>query len=108
MRNQMTDIEMVTIEPAQENAAAFAVWCLARDAHVQTVSAGGFLVPLDWYPGIPQELLYGAYVDGYLFDRPEPQPVTAKAPVPPLKAETTAKMPATRKRNPRTRKAPQE
>ncbi|AMD42757.1 hypothetical protein SEA_XKCD426_16 [Streptomyces phage Xkcd426] len=75
----MTDF--LTIEPSPEHAPAFAVWCLGRDANVQTVSAGGFLVPLDWYPDVPPELLAGAHVDGFRYDHPSPQPEAVSAPV---------------------------
>lgn len=105
----MTDVEYVTVEPAPENASAFAVWCLAKDPRVQTVSAGGFLVPLDWYAEIPPELLSGAYVDGFQYDRTAPQPSRPEPAPAPLKAETvTRTAPAnktgTRTRKPRTRK----
>ncbi|RPJ36976.1 MAG: hypothetical protein EHM35_07200 [Planctomycetaceae bacterium] len=103
----MTD--QILIEPAQGNAAAFAVWCLSRSANIRTVSAGGFLIPLDWYPDVPSELLEGAHVDGFLYNRPESKPVTTPEPVvTDTTPQTTAASTPTRKRNHRARKASQE
>lgn len=108
--------EFLTIEPADALRGPFAVWALARDPKVQTVGTHGFVVPLDWYPDIPVSLLEGAYVDGYLYNRPEPvkaEPVKAEAQVPlvelrlpagPLTAEKPKPEPrkrAARKRAPR-------
>lgn len=80
--------DFLTVEPAPELASRFAVWCLGRDVQVQTVSGGGFLVPLDWYADIPAELLDGAYVDGFLVEAPEPLAPAAEAVTDPPAAET--------------------
>ena len=93
--------QFLTIEPAPEVAAVFALWCLNRDARVQTVSVGGFLVPLDWYRDIPAELLDGAYVDGFRVDGPRPSPVAEKPAEPRLTAEK--QQPARKPRTPRKR-----
>jgi hypothetical protein len=82
--------EFLTIEPAPEHASRFAVWCLSRDARVQTVSAGGFLVPLDWYADIPPALLDGAYVDGFLVNVPEPVAPASDRPEPVVTSENDA------------------
>lgn len=106
--------EFLTIEPAAELRGAFAVWALSRDPGVQTVGTHGFLIPLDRYPDVPEALLEGAYVDGYLHDRPEPVRAAAPKPVPvarsvqPLKAEMAAEtrdpvVKTPRKRVPRKR-----
>lgn len=72
--------EYLTVEPASERAPAFAAWCLGRDPRVQTVSAGGFLVPIDWYPDVPSDLLQGAFVDGFpVSGEDTPQPVVQSA-----------------------------
>ena len=78
--------EFITIEPANEHRSAFARWALDQDPNVQTVGTHGFVVPLDWYPEIPTELLKGSYVDGFSYDRSAPQPaklVELRLPVPP-------------------------
>ena len=108
--------EFLTIEPADPLRGPFAVWALARDPKVQTVGTHGFVVPLDWYPDIPVSLLEGAYVDGYLYNRPEPvkaeaqvplvaaEPVELRLPAEPLTAEKPKPAPrkrAARKRAPR-------
>lgn len=114
--------DFLTVEPAPELASAFAVWCLGRDAGVQTVSAGGFLVPLNWYPDIPAELLSGAHVDGFALDQVSPQPMAEKpveeltealeaedVHVPPTdETKTAARKTAARPRKPRARKVSQE
>lgn len=68
----MTDF--IYVEPAHAQRPAFALWCLSQTPKIMTSSATGFDVPLDLYPTIPTELLDGAYVDGYLYNRPEPRP----------------------------------
>ena len=94
--------EYLTVEPSPELRTAFAAFALTRDPNVQTVSSGGFLVSLDWYPQVPSELLAGAYVDGFRYDLEHPQPAPADPPKPAA--------PRARKRstNSRARKAPQE
>lgn len=62
--------DMIMIEPAGDRRPAFAVWGLAQDPKIQTASASGWLVPVGLYPSVPPELLEGAYVDGFLYDRP--------------------------------------
>ena len=98
----MTDF--VTVEPAYALRPAFAMWCLAQDPQIMTSSATGFDVPTDLYPTIPEELLYGAYVDGFRYDRPDPPTAAAESTRVPLKAETAAKKPVARKRATRARK----
>lgn len=61
----------IMIEPAGPNRPAFAAWGLAQDPPIQTATASGWLVPVELYPAVPTELLDGAYVDGFLYDRPE-------------------------------------
>lgn len=88
----MTDF--VTVEPAHEMRPEFALWALAQSPPLNTSSASGFDVPIGLYPSIPEKLLNGAYVDGYHYNRPSPQPVAAKpvvAPPEPLAAEVAAK-----------------
>lgn len=92
----MTDF--ITVEPARDLAGNFAAWCIKQDPNILTVSGGGFLVSLDLYPDIPPALLEGAYVDGFPYNRPAPQPVPAKAP---------AKRTAPRKRKPAVKATPE-
>lgn len=96
--------EFVTVEPAYASRPMFALWCLAQDPQIMTSSATGFDVPIDLYPSVPPELLYGAHVDGFLYDRPAPQPAHAESLGAPLAAETAAKKTAPRKRATRARK----
>ncbi len=65
----------ITVEPARERRGLFAVWCLEQVPPIQTSSMSGFDVPVDLYPSVPYELLDGAYVDGFLYNSPMPQPV---------------------------------
>lgn len=115
----MTDF--VTVEPAHKMRGPFALWCLAQTPQIMTSSASGFDVPMSLYPDVPPELLSGAYVDGFLYDHPAPQPAAAEPVAPPSEAsassepvaaeaepEATANTPAPRKRNSRARKASQE
>lgn len=92
----MTDF--IHIEPAHERRADFAVWVLAQDVQPVTTSTG-FSVPLDLYPTIPERLLNGAFVDGYHYNRPHPQPV-AEAPLT-VPEEPVADRPAPAPRKPR-------
>lgn len=108
--------EFITIEPSGEHRAAFARWALDQDPNVQTVGTHGFVVPLDWYPDVPAELLAGSYVDGYAYETPSGRPKAASgslaaetrepvvrvpdAPAKPLAAEQKPRR-APRKRAPR-------
>lgn len=96
--------EFVTVEPAHERRAEFALWCLSQTPQIMTSSASGFDVPMDLYPSIPEKLLNGAYVDGYHYDRPSPQPEAARPVAAPSETVAAAR-PATRKRGTRARKA---
>lgn len=109
----MTDF--VTVEPAHEMRPEFALWALAQSPPIMTSSASGFDVPVNLYPSIPGKLLNGAYVDGYHYNRPSPQPVAAKPVVAPPEPVTAAPLPteakpltAEAKRRTRARKAPRE
>ena len=65
----------IHIEPDGPRRPAFAAWGLAQNPPLQTASASGWDVPLELYPDVPSELLEGAYVDGFLYGRPDaPQP----------------------------------
>lgn len=70
----MTVTVYVHIEPGDTQRRAFARWCLAQEPRIETASASGSDVPLDLYPTIPPDLLEGAYVDGYPYGQPQPQP----------------------------------
>lgn len=103
--------DMIHIEPAHEQRPAFAAWGLAQTPALQTASATGWDIPLDLYPSVPTELLAGAYVDGFPYDRQQAQPVKAPAvEAPAVKApaaETKAVAPkATRPRKRAPRKTP--
>lgn len=70
----MTD--QIHIEPDGPQRPAFAAWGLAQDPPLQTATASGWDIPIGLYPDVPPELLEGAYVDGFLYGRPDaPQPV---------------------------------
>lgn len=109
----------VHIEPHQDRRAAFARWCLAQVPPLNTTSSTGWNIPLDLYPSVPPELLEGAFVDGFAYDRPTSQtvkPVSApvvavQADAGPIAQTTTAKPPSTprkpRKRAARKSAAPQ-
>lgn len=98
----MTDF--VTVEPAHEQRPEFALWALAQSPPLNTSSASGFDVPVSLYPSIPEKLLNGAYVDGYHYNRPSPQPEAARPVAAPSETVAAAR-PATRKRGTRARKA---
>lgn len=76
----------IMIEPAGPNRPAFAAWGLAQDPPIQTATASGWLVPVELYPAVPVELLDGAYVDGFLYDRPEPPTVLPRGSETPTEA----------------------
>lgn len=70
--------DFLFIEPAREHRRDFARWCLAQDPPIQTASSTGSNVPVGLYPSVPQELLEGAFVDGFPWGIPAPQPPAVK------------------------------
>lgn len=90
----------IHVEPAAELRPRFALWTLSAPEKIDTTSTG-FSVPLAMYPGIPAELLEGAYIDGYPMRRAEPAKVEPVKPEPEPEAATTTP----RKRTQRARKA---
>lgn len=76
----LTVTTFVHIEPGEGQRQGFARWCLAQEPRIETASATGSDVPLDLYPTIPSELLEGAYVDGYPYGQPQPQPKADEQP----------------------------
>lgn len=109
----------IHVEPSWDRRAAFARWCLAQTPQLNTTSSTGWNIPVDLYATIPPELLEDAYVDGFLYNRPAPQPVKPvggvlaadPADAGPSAQTTTAKPPSTprkpRKRAARKSAAPQ-
>lgn len=69
-----TVVTFVRIEPAPEQRQQFARWCLAQTPRIETSGHGSSDVPVDLYPDVPQNLLEGAYVDGYLYRGTDPVP----------------------------------
>lgn len=76
----------VHIEAARQHRVGFAKWCLAQDPRIETASATGSDVPVDLYPSVPVELLEGAYVDGFLYNRPDAPGDPVEAPEAPTAA----------------------
>lgn len=57
----------VLIEPADDQRAAFARWCLAQTPKIQTATASGSVVSAELFKQVPEPILVGAYVDGRLY-----------------------------------------
>ncbi|MFC4060243.1 hypothetical protein ACFOWE_18215 [Planomonospora corallina] len=56
---------MIRVQPARELRRDFAAWAVAQTPKVRTVSTTEFGVPDQVFPAVPEELLYGALVDGH-------------------------------------------
>lgn len=60
-------MDHILIEPAQAARQGFARWALSQEPRIETASARGFLVPIELFAGIPDELLDGSRIDGHVF-----------------------------------------
>jgi len=66
----------VLIEPADDQRAAFARWCLAQTPRIETASHAGSEVDSELFKQVPEALLVGAHIDGRLYRHVTPEAET--------------------------------
>lgn len=60
-------MELIYIEPAPEQRAAFARWCLEQTPPIPTATAFGSNVPVGLFGAVPEAVLAGAKIDGHMY-----------------------------------------
>ncbi|MFJ3249068.1 hypothetical protein [Streptomyces sp. NPDC086782] len=63
--------ELIRVQPAPGLRRDFAVWAVAQNPKVRTVSQAVFAVPAPEFTDMPERLLIGALVDGHRYVSPD-------------------------------------
>ncbi|WP_432001623.1 hypothetical protein [Streptomyces sioyaensis] len=63
--------DMIHVEPESAVRRDFAVWAVAQDPKVRTVSATAFAIPAALFTEVPERLLIGSQVDGHRYVSPD-------------------------------------
>ncbi|MFB7114835.1 hypothetical protein [Streptomyces sp. NPDC056291] len=63
--------ELIRVQPAPGLRRDFAMWAVAQNPKVRTVSQSEFAVPAREFTNMPERLLIGAIVDGHRYVSPD-------------------------------------